>query len=426
LDLRQEAETNLPRSRLLVAALATLLLVPATASAQGPAECPGYEGDPRNHIVGTDGGDYLHGTTGDDILCGLGHWDSMEGKGGNDLLLQGDSPVGSPGMISSHMYGGPGDDVIVGGPGNEFVYGEGGNDRLEGGRGSDMLFPGPGADVISGGEGRTEVEESLFPDGSVNRLRELDAVSYAGPRADAALPVTVTLDGLPNDGHVGESDWVMDDVEGAEGDTGDDLLIGNSEGNFLNGYLGDDVIIGNGGRDGVLGMEGNDWIDVYDGNRREDPSGIEGKVLNIGLEDDSVGCGGNELSDHPSRDVVIFDWDDIDFNPPGCEKVIEPGLPEIEVGDGRVVVPVECRGVWRCKGSIKMRVQEDGHLLSGKKRFDLRPGDPTRKLVVRLRRVGPGAGAAAARKRAKGRASIRIGGQNGALLAKRFHRFKAK
>jgi hypothetical protein len=85
------------------------------------AVCPGFEGDPRNQVVGTSGDDELVGTAGRDVICGLGGDDVIRARRGRDLVL-----------------GGAGDDRMRGG---------GGNDRLRGGRGPDTAVGGRGIDV---------------------------------------------------------------------------------------------------------------------------------------------------------------------------------------------------------------------------------------------------------------------------------------
>jgi Bacterial Ig-like domain (group 1)/RTX calcium-binding nonapeptide repeat (4 copies) len=85
------------------------------------AVCPGFEGDPRNQVVGTSGDDELVGTAGRDIICGRGGDDVIRARGGRDLVL-----------------GGAGDDRMRGGAGN---------DKLRGGRGPDTAIGGPGTDV---------------------------------------------------------------------------------------------------------------------------------------------------------------------------------------------------------------------------------------------------------------------------------------
>ena len=61
-------------------------------------ECPGFEGDPRNHVVGTSAADSLRGTPGRDIICGEGGNDTLNGLAGRDVI-----------------EGGKGDDLLKGG-----------------------------------------------------------------------------------------------------------------------------------------------------------------------------------------------------------------------------------------------------------------------------------------------------------------------
>jgi len=85
------------------------------------AVCPGFEGDPRNQVVGTPGDDELVGTPGRDVICGRGGDDVIRARGGRDLVK-----------------GGRGDDRMRGGRGN---------DKLRGGRGPDTAIGGRGIDV---------------------------------------------------------------------------------------------------------------------------------------------------------------------------------------------------------------------------------------------------------------------------------------
>lgn len=114
-----------------------------------PDTCPGFESDPRNHVVGTAGPDNLEGTTGNDIICGLGSADLLLGRGGNDLLL------GNAG--DDVLEGGTGADEIRGGGGRDDVFGARGNDDLFGNRGNDAIFGGRGRDHLDGGPGRRDL-----------------------------------------------------------------------------------------------------------------------------------------------------------------------------------------------------------------------------------------------------------------------------
>ena len=118
-------------------------------------ECPGFEGDPRNDVVGTSGNDVLTGTAGPDIICGLGGNDILDGLGGNDLLIGGagaDRLLGRAGTDTLRGSGGP--DVLNGGIGNDRLYGGAHTDRLYGGPGNDRLLGGGGRDLLVGGGGR--------------------------------------------------------------------------------------------------------------------------------------------------------------------------------------------------------------------------------------------------------------------------------
>ena len=113
------------------------------------AECPGFEGDPRNDVVGTPGDDQLSGTGGNDIICGLGGNDTLHGQGGADLILGGggaDEIRGEEG--ADVLRGGDGADHLFGGDGADHLFGNAGNDRLNGGDGFDRAFGGSGVDAF--------------------------------------------------------------------------------------------------------------------------------------------------------------------------------------------------------------------------------------------------------------------------------------
>lgn len=98
--------------------------------AKPPPKCPGFEGDPRPQLVGTEGADSLTGTGANEIVCGLGGNDVLRGGGGKDLVL-----------------GGGGNDRLAGRGGKDVLKGQAGNDRMNGGPGVDRCQGGPGTDV---------------------------------------------------------------------------------------------------------------------------------------------------------------------------------------------------------------------------------------------------------------------------------------
>jgi uncharacterized repeat protein (TIGR01451 family) len=87
-------------------------------------------------ITGTNHGDTLTGTPGDDVICGGNGKDTIDGAGGNDIIV-----------------GGNGKDVLVGGDGNDTLMGRNGKDRITGGAGLDVLLGGNGKDVLDARDG---------------------------------------------------------------------------------------------------------------------------------------------------------------------------------------------------------------------------------------------------------------------------------
>lgn len=113
-------------------------------SVQVPGECAeiSFDGLP---IFGTERGDSIRGTNGNDLIFALEGGDSVKGDNGHDCL------VGGPGGDS--LEGGNGQDVVVGGEDNDSLRGDNGQDLLLGEGGSDSLRGGHGNDVLVGGEG---------------------------------------------------------------------------------------------------------------------------------------------------------------------------------------------------------------------------------------------------------------------------------
>jgi Ca2+-binding RTX toxin-like protein len=145
----------------------------------------------------------------------------------------GDDVVTGGGCTGSLVDLGPGDDraivngIVLGGPGRDYV----------------IAGPGVGPNGLGGGTG-------------------VDTVSYEnrGP----AQPVTITLDGLQNDGQAG-LDQINADIENATGGHGNDTIIGNNGSNVLSGGDGNDTIDARGGLDFVDGGPGNDRVLARDG-----------------------------------------------------------------------------------------------------------------------------------------------------------------
>lgn len=137
------------------------------------------------------------------------------------------------------VRGGDGDDTIRG---DGFVTGGPGADTLEGGPYS-YVDGGPGADRITGSQSSLE---------------------YDGRTAG----LSVTFDGIANDGEAGEGDDIRGSFMQVDGGPGDDLLeaSGNVPLSYVNGFAGNDRLVGSEGDDRLVGWTGDDMVEGRGGN----------------------------------------------------------------------------------------------------------------------------------------------------------------
>jgi Ca2+-binding RTX toxin-like protein len=243
----------------------------------------------------------IHGGPGKDDLRAYGATDPvLEGGDGADMLT-----------------GWHSDDTLIGGAGDDELQGHAGDDVLQGGDGNDKLEPDtyddPGDDVVDGGPGIDLVDD------------------WMDPELDYNPPVSITMDGVANDGRPGEADnvvhvenitstvigtfsggdepnrfevWNVDEGSSTlTGNGGDDVLTGNNAEETIDGGPGDDrleggynndTIVGGPGRDTIYGDDtsascgywgyctypfGNDTIDALDG---------EADVIDCGVGEDTA------------------------------------------------------------------------------------------------------------------------------------------
>jgi Ca2+-binding RTX toxin-like protein len=249
-----------------------------------PATVAGGEGD--DSLAGGDAPDTLSGGAGADTLTNQGAWVWDSGDDDPDNLYP---PSARHGI--DVLDGGAGDDVLSGGSATDWIHGGNGDDQLNGGASYDVLYGGEGSDLFDGGEGGAGVDYS-----------------------EAAGPVVVTLDGVPDDGTSGENDNVLPSVYVVVGTAANDTLIANDASNQLYGGEGDDSLEGGGGRDYIDGDEGDDtidggpgrdWIwgwfgsDVLRGNRGDD-------LIHAASGSDAVigGAGNDFLDGYTGRDTI--------------------------------------------------------------------------------------------------------------------------
>ena len=241
-------------------------------------------------VVGGGGDDLMTGSVAVEGFWGMAGQDTIDGGGGADwinggpgadiadyrtrtrplsLSLDGranDGESGEGDLLTAdleYVVGGGGDDSISGSAAVEAFWGMAGADTIDGGGGTDWINGGPGRDLAD--------------------------------YSTRTVPVTVSFDGLANDGASGENDAISPDIEGAIGGGGADNLAGGAGADTLRGGGGADLIDGRGGIDSVVGGDGGDQMRSRD------------------LLPDDVACDGGEdtvtgdLLDHLLSDCEILD-----------------------------------------------------------------------------------------------------------------------
>jgi len=220
----------------------------------------------------------------------------LRGGEGGDQLEPWDRADGSPIGASRTVDGGGGDDKIIGSSGVDTLRGGGGNDSIDAYGGADVVEGGDGNDTLSGDRGHFNLSwAASFVGDSVD----------GGPGVDrfedyhqGATGVTVTLDGVANDGRAGENDNLIgiefvqsrapgtytgsegpDEFEifydttgtvsvlkglagndSLEGDHNAQQFDGGSGDDYLEGGYGDDTFVGGPNRDTFMGYRGDDLL----------------------------------------------------------------------------------------------------------------------------------------------------------------------
>ena len=241
------------------------------------------------NIVGSQIGDTLSGTGGDNVISGLAGADVINGLAGNDTI---DAGAGN----DDEIYGGDGNDQISGADGNDALFGEGGRDTLSGGDGDDSLFGGTGDDILAGEAGADDLVGGAGT----------DLADYSS--ADG--PVSVNLGAAEVTGAAGAD--VPSSIEDISGSSFGDTLTGDAHDNGLAGDGGDDTIFGKGGNDLEDGGAGNDTFqedaaangaDVFAGGPGNDNVNYAARTnpvsvtMNGAADDGEPGEGDNVLPD---------------------------------------------------------------------------------------------------------------------------------
>jgi Ca2+-binding RTX toxin-like protein len=240
----------------------------------------GGEGD--DVLIGNASNNALRGGAGNDTLRGAGGKDDLHGDAGSDTAdysqdesrgrgvdvdlntgvekAVGDSDANKEDAIADdveNVTGTARDDILTGNNGNNTLAGGRGADNLSGRVGDDTLDPGStadglsddAADVIQGGNGA-------------------DTVTYA----TRTTPVTVTPDGVADDGASDEKDRVFANVENVIGGSAGDTISADASAthlvvnNVFDGGPGNDTLTGRAGNDTLTGGFGTDTVSGDDGD----------------------------------------------------------------------------------------------------------------------------------------------------------------
>jgi Ca2+-binding RTX toxin-like protein len=286
-------------------------LVGGTGDSAADTESGGAGNDT---VQGDAGDDTLSGDAGNDTIDGGGDQDTVDGGAGNDIV--------DGGAGNDTVSGGPGDDVVDGSvPG---LVGQDGDDTLDGGPGNDTLTGGPGTDTASY-ENATAAK-----------------AAFRVSSAATLIPVTVTIDGIANDGAPGERDNVLLDVENLRGGGGDDTFTGSSLSNGLQGGDGEDYEDGAGGADTMSGGNGFDVMRGRDGVQ------------------DTIDCG-------PGGNFAILDKNDRATN---CARVDRGTITRPRLGSLVIVQPLKKTGAFRLSGMHRFVPMQDRLALPFGSRFD--------------------------------------------------------
>lgn len=218
----------------------------------------------------------IDGGSGEDDLTGGSGRDSLTGGTGFDRLFHSrgaDTFSGGPEVdLVSYFRAASGVTVSIDNLANDGPAGEGDNvrpdveqvngtqshfDTLTGDDTADAFVPFGGGSTINGGGGDDQLLSLPTGADRFNGGPGTDIVSYERSRDQG---VTVTLDGVANDGQSGEGDDIEADVEEVVGTDYADVLEGNGSDNGFGGRGGNDTIRGRGGNDTLYGDSGFDTL----------------------------------------------------------------------------------------------------------------------------------------------------------------------
>jgi Ca2+-binding RTX toxin-like protein len=264
---------------------------------------------------------FAFGLLGDDNISGSSSGDYIDGGDGKDTINSGSG--------DDSLIGGAGNDTMSGGNGSDYLFGGDGNDTVQGGAGGDTIIGGNGAgnDIYNGGSG---IDSVIYTSATAGIT-----VNISNPKGSATS--TRSDAGIGND--------ILYGIENMYAGNYDDILIGSSVANIIDGGGGNDKIFGGLGNDTLTGGAGRDLfmfnttlndeanLDIItDFTSGDDILKLKisiFKMLAIGLGDSSLVNGPSALD---SNDYLIFTNNTLYYDSDGS-------------GNGRAIAVVKLTGI---------------------------------------------------------------------------------
>ncbi len=255
-----------------------------------------FAGSGNDTITGGAGNDAFDGGPGADAFNGSGGVDSVDYSARSSAVTATINGTANDGEAAENdnvktdienVIGGSGNDSLTGSTAANVLTGNSGNDTLVSGDGNDTILPGLGTDTLDGGNG-------------------VDAASYS----DRSSSVSISIDGVANDGGAGENDSIGSSIENLVGGSDNDTLTGTSGANVLSGGAGNDSLRPGTGVDTLNGDSGIDTADYSErtatvtvtlNNTADD--GVSGEADNVKTDVESIRSGsGNDALTGSSAD----------------------------------------------------------------------------------------------------------------------------
>ncbi|MCC6624027.1 MAG: calcium-binding protein [Deltaproteobacteria bacterium] len=199
-------------------------------------------------------------------------------------------------------------EAVVGGSGDDSLTGSSAGDTITGGAGDDSITGGDGDDTLNGGDGDDTFVVGSAMDGAdvFNGGAGTDVLDWS---ARSAVGVTVSIDGVANDGETGgdEGDNVKSDVEDLIGTDFDDALTGSASNNLFVGGDGDDVMSGLGGNDIFDESAADSGSDTFNGGLGTDLVDYSARTVALIVTMDGVDADDGESGEADDVEADIED-----------------------------------------------------------------------------------------------------------------------